>query len=297
MKADPPIVGKHPSILWLRQKLRLLGRTNEPVVIVGQPGVGKSLVAAHLHYLGPFRDRPIRSLDVAIAGERTCRRELLGAELLHETTTGRGLLELETTVVIKQIDCANEYVQHRLASALSSRRVTREGAKKSKPVACRPLFTLTETPADLAGKRRLYPSLADALAEYPSVTIPPLDRRREDIPALIGSILSEYLRELLRPDILLEPWLENITELKSYLRNLVVISHTEVERSREGQEFQKMLMMVEEGKPFSVKQSLARIEEGIVERALARSSGRQADAARLLGLTDRTIRRHMSKLI
>jgi DNA-binding protein Fis len=114
---------------------------------------------------------------------------------------------------------------------------------------------------------------------------------------LAGALLSECLEETIGPELRAREWSDNVAGLRAYLWSLVVKSHAEVERSREREELQKILKLVAEGREFSLKESLAHIEEAIVERALARSRGNQAKAARLLGLTDRTIRRQLHKIV
>ncbi len=255
----PELVGTHPTVRWLRRKIRHLGRDRTPLILVGKAGVGKSLVAAHIHSHGPFRGR--------------------------------------TTLLIKQIDGATVYVQERLAEALSSGHVVREGGGEPRQLACRPLFAFSLPPGELFEAGRLNRSLSTLLQSYPMIEIPPLSERTEDIPALAATLLSDCVSETLGRKLSERDWSDNIDGLRAYLWNLVVASYSEAERSREREELQKMLLRVEEGREFSLKESLARIEEAIVARALARSGGNQARAARLLGLTDRTIRRQIQKLV
>jgi DNA-binding NtrC family response regulator len=140
-------------------------------------------------------------------------------------------------------------------------------------------------------------SLSTLLANYPTIQIPSLSQRERDIPVLAGALLADCIEEALGRELMERDWSDNVAGLKAYLWNLVVASHAEAERSREREELQKVLTLVEEGREFSLKGSLARIEEAVIERALARSHGNQAKAARLLGLTDRTIRRHMYRVV
>ncbi|MGB2959205.1 MAG: helix-turn-helix domain-containing protein, partial [Bacteroidota bacterium] len=213
------------------------------------------------------------------------------------TIPRKSILEHRTTVLIKHIDAAHPYVQAWLAESLASGRVVREGAGEPRLLVCRPVFALPLPPGDLSEAGRLDGSLSALLQKYTTIEIPPLNERRGDIPVLAGALLSYCVEARLGHKLTERPWSDNIDGLKAYLWNLVVASHSEAERSREREELQKMLLLVEEGRQFSLKESLARIEERIIERALARSGGRQAEAARLLGLTDRTIRRHICRRV
>jgi len=293
----PELVGTHPTVRWLRRKIRHLGRDRTPLVLVGKAGVGKSLVAAHIHSHGPFRGRPLSFLDVRVLTEGQYRLDLLGADGPTADIPRKSLLEHRTTLLIKQIDGATVYVQERLAETLSSGHVVREGGGEPRQLACRPLFAFSLPPGELFEAGRLNRSLFTLLQSYPMIEIPPLSERTEDIPALAATLVSDCVSETLGRKLSERDWSDNIDGLRAYLWNLVVASYSEAERSREREELQKILLRVEEGREFSLKESLARIEEAIVSRALARSGGNQARAARLLGLTDRTIRRQIQKLV
>jgi len=293
----PEIVGTHPTVRWLKRRIRHLGREQTPLVIVGEPGVGKSLVAAHIHSHGPFHDRPLVLVDIGVLSERQYRIDLLGADGPVAPSPRKSLLEHPTTLLIKHIDRAHAYVQEWLARSLSSGRVLRDGAEKARAVACRPVFAFPRHPRRMSEGGRLAGSLSCLLEQYTTIEIPPLSERTGDIPALAGALLSDCVGETLGDTLRVRQWPDNIAGLKAYLWNLLVTSHSEAERSGEREELQKMLLLVKEGRHFSLKDSLARIEGGMIVRALARSEGNQAEAARILGLTDRTIRRQLDKIV
>jgi DNA-binding NtrC family response regulator len=236
-------------------------------------------------------------MDIEVLSEGQYRLDFFGADGPTATSTRRSLLEHRTTLLIKHIDRAHGYVQEWLGEALSSGCVTRRGARGARPVVCRTIFAFPASPRKLSRSGRLERSLSALLESYTTVQIPPLSQRAEDIPALAGALLSECLEETIGPELRAREWSDNVAGLRAYLWSLVVKSHAEVERSREREELQKILKLVAEGREFSLKESLAHIEEAIVERALARSRGNQAKAARLLGLTDRTIRRQLHKIV
>ncbi len=91
-------------------------------------------------------------------------------------------------------------------------------------------------------------------------------------------------------------WHQNVRELKSVLRGITVTSHEEAIQQHEKLLVDQVVMSIEGGRPCSLKEMLQAIERGIIERAWYREAGNQARAAMLLGITDRTIRRHLAKL-
>jgi DNA-binding NtrC family response regulator len=89
-----------------------------------------------------------------------------------------------------------------------------------------------------------------------------------------------------------QKWTENVTELKAYLRSLIIPGYRGAFQEREKIEVMKMVLMVEEGNEFSLRRSIAVIENGIIDRALRKYEGRKTKAARIIGITERSVRRH-----
>jgi DNA-binding NtrC family response regulator len=94
--------------------------------------------------------------------------------------------------------------------------------------------------------------------------------------------------------LLRHQWKENVTELKAYLKCLLPTTFLQALDEQEKIELMKMMLMIEEGNEFSLRQSLSVIEEGIIQRALKTNAGHQTKAAQLLGISDRALRRNTS---
>ena len=297
-------LGRYPALRHIARNVERLAQAATPLVIIGEPGVGKTLIARAIHEKSPHRKRPLRILNVSILAGRDQRIELLGAEPPEVKSARRGVLEGPSTVVVKHIDYAAAFVQDAFARALTDGCITRLGAARPVPVLARAILTLARRPVLLYKEGRMTRSLLEVLGRCPVLFVPPLRQRGREVPLLLRDLLSELGRppmrgasmRLLAEVLKAEEWRDNITELKAFLRSIHLDSPVDVVRERERREIERMVMMVDEGKEFSLRRALGTIELSLVRRALGRAGGSRARAARLLGLSDRSIRRFLGKL-
>lgn len=274
------------------QRARSLARSCRIIVVTGEAGVGKSLLAASMHDAGPDRERALDSINIGTSGDRHQRLSLLGSDFTHLTSTKRSLLEHPTTVVIKHIDKAYHSLQERLAGCLASGSVSRPGSIRTKPVRCRVIFTLRKSMEDSA----LDASLAKLLSAAPMIHIPPLRERRGDLLGLARAYYGRPLPARLEEAIVDHPWPGNIAELRAALECLKPLRFRRGLPDRCRRELHQMLLQIEEGTEFSLRRSLAEIERGMIYHALKKTDGHRARAAQLLGLTDTALRWHMDRI-
>jgi DNA-binding NtrC family response regulator len=311
------LIGGSPALKKIRAAIPHLASERMPVVITGETGVGKSLVASHIHSLSPFRSSQLEVINFSILRERDRQIALLGGEPPELTTTRRSALENSTTLVLKHLDQANSFLQRSLAESLTTQKVERLGSKEKHLVSARIIVTLRQSISTLVSDQQLHPALADTLSTCKHILIPPLRKRKSDIPVLAEYFLHRFFDRLhslvngqiehvkgLTNEGTIDPvlagflkrqkWPENITELKAYLRSLIISDYEDALREREKIEVTKMVMMVEEGKEFSLWQSLAVIEQEIIHRALDKYEGHRTKAAQMLGITGSSVRRRLS---
>jgi DNA-binding NtrC family response regulator len=311
------LVGGSPALRKIRAAIPYLSAEPKPIVIIGEAGVGKSLLASHIHTHGPFKSSQLEVINFSILRERDRQIALLGGEPPELTTTRRSSLENSTTLVLKHLDKANTFLQERLAESLNTLRVARLGSNGKYPVSARIIFTFRQSISTLLAEQQIHPGLAKILSGRKRILIPPLRKRKSDIPVLAEYFLHRFFDRLhslvngqiehvkgLTNEGTIDPvlagflkrqkWPENITELKAYLRSLIISDYEDALREREKIEVTKMVMMVEEGKEFSLWQSLAVIEQEIIHRALDKYEGHRTKAAHILGITGSSVRRRLS---
>lgn len=312
-------IGNCPAISRLRKMLPLLAESSHPLVLVGEPGTGKSLYAAHLHARSPLNKSELLRLNFSFLSERDQRLGIFGSEPPELTSTKRSILEYPTTVILKHIDHAAHYLQDKLAESLARGKVQRFGASEYQPVRARLIFSFRNSFSSLQQKGRLSSSLSDLLTSdlcnhTKALYFPPLHKRGND-PVLLSQyfsrkfqgkeegssrafthgfdkdgIVNAELAELLRR----ERWPDNIRDLTTFIRSITFVSLSDERRQHEKHQILKLILMLEAGEEFSLPDALATVESGILRRANNLLGGRQSKVAALLGLSDRDVRRKLS---
>jgi two-component system response regulator AtoC len=293
---NPKLIGTHPEIRCIRRSLVALANSHSHILIFGEPGVGKTLVGRLIHTLSPERQHQLISLNFALVAERDQRVALFGTEPPESSVERLGFFEMPTTCLLRNIEHSIPYIQRRLVDALAHREFTRTPGGPVRKVQCRIIFTTSEADFRQPYVSRLIVPLRDLLRRLPKFIIPPLRERVQDIPLLAAHYRKHSLglpNPALPPDDLLlapgflkvYPWRENITELKACLRTALAHSHGDVLCQRERLEFEKLMMLLDEGGDFPLRQSTGVIEETLLQHVLAACGGNQLQASRTTGLS------------
>jgi two-component system response regulator HydG len=294
------LIGGSPAIKRIKASLTKLSADTSPLVITGEPGVGKSLLSSRIHANSLLKDRPLESINFQTYSERDQRIRLLGGSPPELPTSRRSVLEMPTTVVLKHIDFATKYLQERLAEAIPKREIIRLGTKDQRPIRCKLIFVLNDSPYELYRKGYLISGLSKILSKYQFIELPPLKKRKEDIPELAQHFFTQFQIQR-RKQIdhnfikLLQRnrWNENILELKSFIKTFDMPPDEIAIQQKDRIELAKMNLMIDEGTEFSLKDSVSRIEKTMVRQALKKHADCQAKTAQSIGMTDRSIGRLM----
>jgi len=291
------LIGGSPAIKRIKASLTKYSADTSPLVITGEPGVGKSLLSSRIHANSLLKDRPLESINFQTYSERDQRIRLLGGSPPELPTSRRSVLELPTTVVLKHIDFATKYLQERLAEAIPKREIIRLGTKDKRPIRCKLIFVLNDSPYELYRRGTLISGLSKILSKYQFIELPPLKKRKEDIPELAQHFFTQFqIQRRKQMDhnfiklLQRNRWNENILELKSFIKTFDMPPDEIAIQQKDRIELAKMNLMIEEGKEFSLKDSVSRIEKTMVRQALKKHADCQAKTAQSIGLTDRAVR-------
>ena len=290
------------------------------VLITGESGTGKDVVARELHAHGPRADRALLELDCCGISDSTFLREFLGEEATGPSDSAgsrgfsRGLLELANggIVVLDRISELSLAAQAAVEACLASKTFRRQNGSSELPFSAAVFATTTrELRAEVeAGRFRkdLYLRLGAT-----SLHLPPLRERTADIPVLVQHFLSQassqhgralqavssQALELLRR----YPWPGNVRELRNLVERLVIL-RPGVTLQPEHLPPEVRLSLPEgipdglEGCPFVLPAEgvdLDLVERGLLSQALTRTRGNQSAAARLLGISRYALRYRMEK--
>lgn len=189
------LIGRSPAMIDLRRRLRTIGPSETDVLIVGETGTGKEVVARALHDLSPRARKPFIAIDCAALPETQIESELFG----HEAGAFPGALRARYgrfeharggTVLLDDIGSMPFGAQGRLLRVIQERTIQPLGANEARPLDLRFIAT-SRTPLEpevAAGRFR-----ADLLyrLNVVTLTVPRLSERREDIPILFARLLAE----------------------------------------------------------------------------------------------------------
>ncbi|MDW8131602.1 MAG: sigma-54 dependent transcriptional regulator [Bryobacterales bacterium] len=312
-KGSPPVlVGESPAICEIRRKIEKLGRSRCPVLLLGETGTGKEVVARLIHEAGgQGRFVPI---DCSAMTPTLLESELFGhvrGAFTGAASNKTGLLELAHggTAFFDEIGELPPEMQVKLLRVLQDRRIRPLGSLEWRQADFR---VIAATNRDLAAEVERGSFRRDLYYRLNVVTLrlPPLRERREDIPALVAHFLGRHGgQRRLAPDLehalLSYPWPGNVRELENCIERLVALNSGPVlhladlpsalvnywRGSRE-----RAAAAAADASPAGSKSAvlpLEEVEKRAILEALAHTGGDHLKAARLLGIGRTTLYRKL----
>jgi DNA-binding NtrC family response regulator len=236
------LIGKSPVMQQIQELIKQVAPSKASVLITGESGVGKELVAEALHQLSDRRDGPMVKTHCAALSESLLESELFGHEkgaFTGAVSTKKGRFELAGggSIFLDEIGEINQSLQVKLLRVLQERTFERVGGEKSIRVDTR---IISATNRNLKGEVEAGNFREDLYYRLNIVHIhvPPLRERREDIPLLTAHFLKELARDNGREIEGIEPkaqalltsydWPGNIRELRNTLESAIVLSKNKI---------------------------------------------------------------------
>lgn len=307
---------------------RLESARTSTVLLYGESGTGKDLVAQALHSMGKRANAPYMEIDCAALPENLMESELFGYEKGAFTDARQpkpGLLELaqEGTVFLDEIGEMPLPMQAKLLRALESRRFKRVGGTTMRQMNAAIIAATNRDLADEVREGRFREDLYFRLNVIP-ITIPPLRERHGDIPLLVQYFLSRFNEQLDTPIDGIAPeamhileqygWPGNVRELRNVVERVVMLrADTRVVHpsdlppeirfaapaAEHADQPAGMTVNTTGRWPFLLPPGgidIAEVETGFIEQALERSSGSIPKAAKLIGMSRHALRYRMQKM-
>ncbi len=310
------IIGDSPAMQRLVDTLRRVEKIDAPTVLVqGESGTGKDLVARAIHSRGPRSAAPFMEIDCTSLPEQLMESELFGHErgsFTDARATKRGLFEVAGNgmIFLDEIGELPLGMQSKLLRALENRKFRRVGGVADIPLNACVIAATNRLLRDEVRAGRFREDLFFRLHVLP-IDVPSLRDRKEDIPSLVGHFIERLNKTFGRKvqgtsgkamELLTAyRWPGNVRELRNVLERTVILLGSDViqpedlppelrvSTGRNGQTSACPFVLPEGGV------DLEAVERGLLHQALERTSGNRTAAARLLGISRYALRYRLEK--
>ena len=310
------LVGRHPAMMQVFKTIGAVSKSRAPVLVLGETGTGKELVARTIHDNSPDARAPFVAVNCAALPEGLLESELFGhvrGAFTGATSDRRGRFELagRGTIFLDEVGDTTLAFQAKLLRVLQEREFHPVGSEEPRRTEARVIAATHKPLARMVEEGTFREDLFFRL-QVIEIRVPPLRERRSDIPMLVRSILARASREVSRPmpiaphDVMMElinrDWPGNVRELENVLtRALVMCRGTALSLQDVGG--------VKAGTGGAIHShaegaegadladlTLDSMEKLHVQKALQATGGNKSAAARLLNVSrprlDRLIERH-----
>ncbi len=307
------IIGTSPQIAEVLALIEHASKSRVTVLITGETGTGKELLAREIHAKSSIRDAPFIAVNCAAFPESLLESELFGHKRGAFTGADRdksGLFEAADggTLFLDEIGETTRPFQAKLLRVLQEREVRPIGSSRTRRVDVRVIAATNRNLRREASDARFRPDLYYRLAVFP-IHVPPLRERPTDILPLADHFLSRYAKRDGRPEALLSSdsrhllqsygWPGNVRELENEIQRALAVSGSDAEltpaqfSTRLFELLEPVHAVVQPGD--SLRETLARVEAWLIRHALESNSGRRATTARGLGITREGLYKKMKR--
>ncbi len=315
-REEQPLIGESGSFLETLEQVSRAADLNRPVLVVGERGTGKELIAERLHFLSSRWDQPLVKLNCAAINPSLLESELFGHEAGAFTDAGArrvGRFERADggTLLLDELASTSDAVQEKVLRTIEYGEFERLGSSKTLSVDVRVVGATNEDLPALAAAGKFRPDLLDRLS-FDVITLPPLRERAEDLLPLAEHFAIRMSRELDRElfagfsetavrQMHAHRWPGNVRELKNAVERAVYRHDAPDQpvRSLQLDPFESPWRPAtassdDRGAPDAIPDDLRAWldcqERAVVERALAEAGGNRKRAANRLGLSYDQIR-------
>ncbi|HKE60098.1 MAG TPA: sigma-54 dependent transcriptional regulator [Pyrinomonadaceae bacterium] len=294
-QAIDPFIGTSPAIRSLAEQAKRILASESPVLILGETGTGKGVLARWLHENSPRADEAFVDLNCAGLSRELLETELFGHEkgaFTSATASKQGLFEVahRGSIFLDEVGDVDLQIQPKLLKVLEEKRFRRVGDVRDRQVDVRLIAATHQDIGSLVREKKFRDDLYFRISTIP-LSFPALRERVEDIPTMAQYLLHKLSSDLGRPDIQLDEgsvkalqaysWPGNVRELRNVIERAVLLS----DQKRIGLKDLHFDGQANLGAPFfDSRLTLIELEKQHIERVLQEEQGRVEKAAKRLGI-------------
>lgn len=283
--------------------------TKSTVLITGETGTGKELVARAIHHRSAQRDMPLIKVNCAAIPESLLESELFGhvrGAFTGAAAAKKGKFALADggTIFLDEIGTMSLVLQSKLLRVLQEREFEPLGAERTETVDLRVIAATNRDLRQMVADGKFQEDLFYRLNVIP-IALPPLRERREDIPALAEHFVRKHAqrtgRRFERVDeavlslLQQHDWPGNVRELENTLERAVVLAASSTITTRDISLFSAAAPATSSVPTLKLRQNIEWVEKETIRRALESSGGVKKEAAELMGISQRALSYYLAK--
>ena len=301
------IIGRTPEILKIYDTIEAVKDSMSSVLICGETGTGKELIARSLHYLSVRREKPFVAVNCAAIPRELIESELFGYEKgAFSGATSRRIGRFEEahdgTIFLDEIGELEMSLQAKLLRVLQEKEIERIGSNRKIKVNFR---LVSSTNRDLAAETALGNFREDLFyrLNVVQITVPSLRERKEDLPLLTAEFVREFgvkegktviMDDEVMKAFMAYSWPGNIRQLRNVIERAVVLSKSGKITLQELPE--ELSTIAERAHDVRPVKTLRELEENAIRDALAQCHGNKSSAAKLLGISRKALYKRLSEM-
>jgi DNA-binding NtrC family response regulator/Flp pilus assembly protein TadD len=308
------IIGKSQAMYHVLRKARLAAASNSTVLLTGENGTGKELIARAIYLYSPRRNRPFIPVNCAALPETLLESELFGHERgsftgAHAQKKGRFELADGGTLFLDEVGEMSLALQVKLLRVLQEKEFVRVGGTETLHVDVRIIAATNQNVERRVREKSFREDLYYRLNVLP-INVPPLQERREDIPLLVDHFLRQHSGAGRGPPRTLTPeemeilmdhsWPGNVRELENFIERACVMGHSGPQLIEEIHRLHRREIADhshEIAGRFAVDgdMTLDELERAFIDHVLQSVDGNQKRAAEMLGINPSTLWRRLKR--
>ena len=303
------IIGRSRAMQEVIRRAELVAGTKSTVLITGETGTGKELVARAIHDRSAQRDMPLIKVNCAAIPETLLESELFGhfrGAFTGATTTKKGKFGLADggTIFLDEIGTMNPTLQSKLLRVLQEREIEPLGSERTEKIDVRVIAATNRDLRQMVADGKFQEDLFYRLNVIP-IEIPPLRERRDDIPALIEHFVRKHAQRIGRRVDKIDDgvlaglqqydWPGNVRELENTIERAVVLAAGPAITAQAVSVIGAVTQQTTGLPSLRLRQNIEWVERETIRRALESAGGVKKDAAETMGISQRALSYYLAK--